>query len=97
MKATINPRDPDLLWALISYLLQSWEGALHSRDSAIQVAQKVEDWKALYEAALADPFRIQHTRNQFSVARKLFDALHENQASDSLLEQLVEEVKKIPN
>jgi hypothetical protein len=86
-----------MLQALISYLLSAWEGALHSRDSAFQVAQAVPDWKQRYQEALVDPLRMQYTTDQFSTVRKLFDAIFEGTVTDSMLGQLVRELEKLPN
>jgi len=95
--ANRSDTDPNLLWGLIGTLLDSWEQALHSRDSALQVAQGLPDWKKQYDSAMSDPRLSQYTRNKFSPAWKIFDTLYRSQATGSLLQQLVEEVKKIPN
>jgi hypothetical protein len=89
--------DPDLLWFLISRLLDGWEGALHSRDSAAQVAQAVPDWKARYDKALSDENRIEHTRSRFGAVRKLFDDLSQGQVNRSEVDKVLAEFQRKPS
>jgi len=93
----VDADDPEILRALIAYLLHGWEGALHSRDSAAQAGQALPDYMERYQEAMEDPTRSEYTREKFSHVRKLLDSILEGRATRSEVEKILADVSKKPN
>jgi hypothetical protein len=94
---TYDPDDPRLLRALVGYLFNAWEEAIHSRDSALQALQVVPEWKNRYQEALANPDRVQYTTGKFAVAQSLFQSVLDGTVTRSQIESILELFSKRPN
>jgi hypothetical protein len=89
--------DPEMLWAVIAFLLDLWKKTLELRDSAFQVAQQIDGWEKQFQEALQDPLRRQCSETQVAPLQQLFDALYDGQLTDSLLAQILAELKRQAN
>jgi hypothetical protein len=88
----------DDLQLLFAFILDKWEAALHSANSALQVAQMLPDWKQKYQAALSDPLLIHHTKELLAPARKILDVFLLGTVDDEEFLQLIAELReKAPN
>ena len=86
--------DPEALRELLAILLGFFETGMHERDSAIQVAQLVPNWKDRLQAALNDPLRQSQTHELVLATRQLFSG---HPLSESEIDAISAKLNKKPD
>lgn len=67
---------------------------LHSRDSAMLVAQEAPGWKGKYQAALENPLRQHQTETVAVLLRELCDAVVERRLEDPEFRERIAEFRQ---